>query len=297
MNDQKPSIDGLNEIYRKTCLLADEIADKDESKKDADIRLANMFIKYAKMHNISGKFDQIYDDALLIATCERHLMHIGNANYFDDRLTAYRNNMELLHMLRDALKLLEKYEAQITFRKKDSTFLDRIHDGHMAELDKLDIEIEKLTAELDAKQEELSKFGFFAKRTIRKKDYIALEKEAKGLQEQKEKRAARYSALEVEYEQCHTDYHTYMQLLSSNNESKISTYFFSKYDEEFERIYGISNIFEANRVWLNKQVDAVINRIGADQNDYQRLQDMFAQAIAHSSHGCVVQIPKRLGIL
>ena len=297
MNDQKPSIDGLDEIYRKACLLADEIADKDESKKDADIRLANMFIKYAKTHNMSGKFDQIYDEELLVAACEKHLMLVGNANYFDDRLTAYRNNMKLLHMLRDALKLLEKHEAQITFRKKDATFLDRIHDGHMAELERLDIEIEKLTAALDTKQEALSKFGFISKRTVRKKDYIALEKEAKELVEQKEIRVVRYSALEAEYEQCHADYHVYMQLLSSDNESKISKYFFSDHDDEFERIFGISYLFEADRAWLNKQVEAVINRIGADQDDYQRLQDMFAQATARNSYGCVVQIPKRLGIL
>ena len=51
-------------------------------------------------------------------------MYAGNTVYFDYRLTAYRNNMELLNMLRDALKLLNNHEIEISFRKKDATFLD-----------------------------------------------------------------------------------------------------------------------------------------------------------------------------
>jgi len=85
-------------------------------------------------------------------------------------------------MLRDALKLLQDHQEEISFRKTDGTFLDKIHDGHIAEVERLDNEVETLMAELDAKQDELSQFGFFSKRTVHKNDYITLEKEAKELQ-------------------------------------------------------------------------------------------------------------------
>lgn len=181
MSDLKMYIESLNDIYRKSFPLADEI-DKDENRQDADIRLALMFIEYARTHNKGGKFDQVYYDEYLISECERILMYSGNSNYFEYRLTSYRNNMKLLNMLRDALKLLQDHQEEISFRKTDGTFLDKIHDGHIAEVERLDNEVETLMAELDAKQDELSQFGFFSKRTVHKNDYITLEKEAKELQ-------------------------------------------------------------------------------------------------------------------
>jgi len=278
MNDQKLNIDGLDEIYRKSCLLADELCDKDECKKDADICLALMFIEYARTHNKGGKFDQVYDDKYLISECERILMYSGNSNLFEYRLTSYRNNMELLNMLQDALKLLEDHQEEISFRKTDGTFFEKIHDGHMAEIGRLDKEIEALMTELDVKQTELSQFGFFSKRTVRKNDYIALEKEVKELQERKEQLEAKVSALESAYAQYHDDYHRYMQNLSSDNDLKIARYFFSEYDEDFERIHGMSNRFENDRSWLKEKIDAVMNIIGSGQDTYQQLQDMLAKA-------------------
>ena len=90
--------------------------------------------------------------------------------------------MELLNMLQDALKLLQDHQNEISFRKQYGTFFDKIHDGHIAEIGRLDKEIETLMTELDAKQTELSQFGFFSKRTVRKNDYITLEKEFNELQ-------------------------------------------------------------------------------------------------------------------
>ncbi len=278
MSDLKMYIESLNDIYRKSFPLADEI-DKDENRQDADIRLALMFIEYARTHNKGGKFDQVYYDEYLISECERILMYSGNSNYFEYRLTSYRNNMKLLNMLRDALKLLQDHQEEISFRKTDGTFIDKIHDGHMAEIGRLDKEIETLMAELDAKQTELSKFGFLSKWTIRKKDYTVLVKEIKGLQEQKEQLAAEIAAVEDEYSQYHADYHTYMQNLSSDNADKISRYFFSKHNKDFERIHSISNQFEHDQSWLKEKIEWVINIIGADQDIYQRLQDMRAKAI------------------
>lgn len=282
MNDQELKIEGLDEVYRKSCALADEIGDNNESKKDADVRLAMMFINYAKTHNLSGKFELVYDEDFLVAECERFLMYTGNTAYFDYRLTAYRNNTELLNMLRDALKLLNNHESEIVFRKKDATFLDKIHDGHIAEVERLDNEVETLIAELDTKQDELSKFGFFSKRTIRKNDYTGLEKEVKDLQERKEQLEAEASALESAYAQCHDNYHRYMQNLSFENADKISRYFFSEYDDDFEQIHGMSNQFEADRGWLKEKIDAAIDIVGSDQDTYQQLQDMLAEATANN---------------
>jgi hypothetical protein len=281
MNDQKLSIDGLDEIYRRSCSLADEIADIDEEKRDADIRLALMFIKYAQTHNRSGKFDQVYDDDVLISECEKYLMNAGNTAYFDYKLTAYRNNMELLNMLRDALKLLNNHEAEIVFRKNDTTFLDKIHDGHMAEVERLDKEIEMLMTELDVKQSELSKIGIISKRTVQKKNYTLLEKDIMELQAWQEQLMAALAAVEDKYAQYHADYHSYMEYLCSEDHLKISRYFFSENDEDFERVYGISNQFEADRDWLNEKIDMAMNIIGADQEAYQQLQDMLIRAKAH----------------
>jgi len=277
MSDLKMYIESLNDIYRKSFPLADEI-DKDENRQDADIRLALMFIEYARTHNKSGKFDQVYDDEYLISECERILMYSGNSCYFEYRLTSYRNNMELLNMLQDALKLLQDHQEEISFRKIDGTFFDKIHDGHMAEIQRLDKEIEMLMAELDAKQAELSKFGFLSKWTIRKKDYTVLVKEIKGLQEQKEQLAAEIAVVEDEYRPYHASYYTYMQYLSCEHADKISRYFFSEHDEDFEKIYGISNQFKADQSWLKEKTEWIKNIIGADQNVYQRLQDMLKLA-------------------
>lgn len=278
MNSQELNIDGLDDIYRKTCSLADQISDKDESKQDADLRLALMFFKYAKTHNLGGKFDHVYDEDTLIAECERYLIHVGNSAYFDYRLTAYRNNMDLLNMLRNALKLLINHEPEIAFRRNNPTFLDKIFDGHIAEVERLEKESAQLIVELDARQTKLSKFGFVSKHTIRKNDYTLLEKDVKELCERKDQLAADIAAVEDEYRPYHADYKTYMQNLSCENADKISRYFFCEHNEEFEQIYGMSNMFEADRGWLNEKIEWIIDIIGANKDTQQQLQNMLEEA-------------------
>lgn len=274
MNNQKQIIHGLDDIYRKTFLLAADV--------DGDVAedlLALMFIKYAKTHNSSGKFDQIFSDEVLINNCEIYLMNIGNSSYFDHKLKSYQDNLDLLHMLGDALKMLDVHNAEILQRKDDPSFIEKIRDGHLSVIMELDNRLDALKAEFDKKNKELTKIGFVLRNSVRKKQYTRLEKEVKELDEEIERVSDELSELETKYKQCHADYFWYMMNMSCEDADKITRYFFSEEtDEQFEQLYGISNKFKADRHWLLEQIEAANKRIGADCEKHMHFEDMLQQA-------------------
>ena len=271
MNDKAAQVEIFNDLYQKACLFSDETSEKSDKKEDIDLRISMLFIKYAKMHNSSGKFAQVFEEATLIKECEKYLMGVGNACYFDYMLTDHRNKVMLYKTLQDALRLYEKHYEAVMLRREDDTFLDKIQTDYDRDRKKITDDIQELAKDLDTDKKNLSNLGFTLSR-IRRIERKQLKELIEKREDEIVRLNARLNTFEQEYRKHNNTYYKYMEKMGVEDESKISEYFFASHDEAFEEIHGMSNVFEADRNWLVKKLEDAKYLINADKDTSDRLE-------------------------
>ena len=278
MNEEILNIEELVDIYQKAYLHVHETGEDAYNKEEIDIKIALLFIKYAQRHNASGKFEQVSEEADLIEDCQIYLMGVGNSSYFDYMLTDHRNKILLHKTLQDALQLYDKHYEAVMLRKKDASFLDKIQNDYAREKKWITDEIQELSDDLTSCKDKLSSFGLFALSRLRRVERTQLRELVEKREEEIGRLTDRLNTFEQEYRTHNDTYYKYMAKMGVEDERKISEYFFASHNEAFEEIYGISNVFEADRNWLVKKLDEVKAKIDADKETSDRLKRMLKEA-------------------